>query len=34
MNKFLGYLAVAGVIWLTYKQLKKAKSEDTPKIKK
>ena len=34
MSKFLGYLAIAGVVWLTYKQFQKAKNEDTPKIKK
>jgi hypothetical protein len=33
MGKILGYIAVAGVIWVTYKAVKKAKEEKKPKIK-
>lgn len=35
MGKILGYVALASIIYLTFKQIKKVKSEkDTPKINK
>jgi hypothetical protein len=34
MGKILGYVALAGIVYLTFKQIKKAKEQDTPKIKK
>jgi hypothetical protein len=33
MGKIFGYIAVAGVIWVTYKAIKQAQSEKKPKIK-
>jgi hypothetical protein len=34
MGKIFGYIALAGIVYLTYKQIKKVKEQDTPKVKK
>jgi hypothetical protein len=34
MGKILGYVALAGIIYLTFKQIKKSKNEKTPQVKK
>jgi hypothetical protein len=34
MGKILGYLALAGIIVLTVKEIKKAKADKTPQVKK
>ncbi len=34
MGKILGYVAIAGLVWLTYKEIKKAKTEEKPKLHK
>lgn len=34
MGKILGYVALAGIIYLTFKQVKKSKDEKTPQVKK
>jgi hypothetical protein len=34
MGKILGYVALAGIVYLTFKQIKKAKDEKTPQVKK
>ena len=34
MGKILGYVALAGIIYLTFKQIKNSKSEKTPQVKK
>jgi len=34
MGKIFGYIALAGIVYLTYKQIKKIEKQDTPKIKK
>ena len=34
MGKILGYVALAGIIYLTFKEIKKSKNEKTPQVKK
>lgn len=34
MGKFLGYVAIAGLVWLTYNGIKQAKNEKKPKVQK
>lgn len=34
MGKIFGYIALAGIIYLTYKQIKTVKKQETPKVKK
>jgi len=34
MGKILGYVALASIVYLTYKQIKRSKGEKTPTVKK
>lgn len=34
MGKIFGYVALAGIIYLTIKQMRKVKEQENPKIKK
>jgi hypothetical protein len=34
MGKILGYVALAGIVYLTFKQIKKSKDQKTPTVKK
>ena len=34
MGKVLGYIAIAGLVWLTYQQIQKAKKEENAKLTK
>jgi len=33
MGKIFGYAAIAGIIWMTFKAVQKAKDEKKPKLK-
>lgn len=34
MGKILGYVALAGIVYLTFNQIRKTRNEKTPQVKK